>query len=110
MSEDVYMLKYRKSEKILKKLNATLGYSSFKNALKEINYVHGKEDVIDMANACWSGKKIVNPPSPSEDLKRLTNRFEWTDDFIAGVQAAVKAISQDPKHAEVKDWLDGDGS
>ncbi|WP_028976459.1 hypothetical protein [Sporolactobacillus terrae] len=115
MSEETYVLKNWKSEKVLEKLNSISGYAGFKCAIEEIHQVNGKEDVIDMANACWSHKRIVNPMSPKEELRLLRDAYAGPVDITnlgaakgeELIDSVVEIIARE--HPDVKDWLkDGD--
>ncbi|WP_332238908.1 hypothetical protein [Sporolactobacillus sp. KGMB 08714] len=102
MSEP-YTLRYRQSEETLQKLNRDSGLTGFKRAIEDVVAVSGKDEVIDMVAACWSGKKIVNPMSPREELNKLMDALFPSDKNL--VRQVLGIIAKDPKHAEVKDWL-----
>jgi hypothetical protein len=109
MSEDVYVLKYKLPHEILDYLNDHPGKAGLSKVLRDVVTFKGKDEVLDMVNACWSGKKIVNPMTPREELKKLMDTSYWTEDFVAGVQRAVEVIAKE--YPDVADWLkDGDSN
>jgi hypothetical protein len=74
------------------------------------------EEIIDLVHAVFSGKKIVNPMSPREELEMyLTDRQEEAkypsgDDvrirvigIKQGVKKAIEIIAKE--HPDVADWL-----
>lgn len=66
-------------------------------------YVPSDETVEDWIAALKSGKKIVNPLSPKEELRSLYFGIEGLSDFHSGINQALKIIAKE--HPDVKDWL-----
>lgn len=65
------------------------------------------EEIVDIVHAVFSGKKIVNPMSPRDELK------QWYDGFSAGcishlnvresIEKVIEIIAKE--HPDVADWL-----
>lgn len=110
MSEDVYVLNKKVSKPVLYNLNQK---KSIETALTH-NYQ--KEDfnqIEDWIAALKSGKKIVNPMSPKEELK-LKYRDIESDEFNfvnpkTIIEDVVEIIAKE--YPDVKGWIkDDDGS
>ncbi|MFT8709474.1 MAG: hypothetical protein ABF820_08605 [Sporolactobacillus sp.] len=119
MSEDVYVLKKAVNDDALKYLNQQCGYffesESLWKAIGNLNTGWPElEQVEDMIAAIKSGKNIVNPLSPKEELKRYYNSFDSSDtdfkqysDFPeTAIEKTLTIIAKE--HPDVATWLDGE--
>jgi hypothetical protein len=119
MSEP-YTLPFRLSEAELKDLNAGQSDKDDKLYSPEFRFaifMRNREGVMSLdwihkvIKACRSGKKIVNPMSPAEELRILRDAYAGPVDVTAlGAVKGEKLIDNvveiiAKEHPDVKDWL-----
>lgn len=111
MSEDAYVLKKEVSDDVLTELNSSLIPENRLFKAQYVDQFYPPFDVIsDWMSAIKSGKKIVNPMPPKEEL------IKYREDILNGKKAAMTRISMlyemvdiiAKKHPDVATWLDGD--
>jgi hypothetical protein len=106
MSEP-YVLNKRVTEETLERLNNTGDYTLSQCLYRALGTANASDDLnqaSDFISALKSGKKIVNPLSPREELRKV---YERHNDYVPGTQAgieiAIKIIAKE--HPDVVDWL-----
>lgn len=115
-----YILPFRLSEAELKDLNVEQNDKNnnlspeyrFARFMKNRNSVTALDWIDEVIKACRSGKKIVNPMSPREELKKAHDYYSsdiaisaFDGGRAAGIELAVEIIARE--HPDVKDWLNG---
>jgi hypothetical protein len=83
MNEDIYVLKKAVKQKVIDNLNIRVdGFSPVYRIYKAIgkmspdeDYLLSEETFIDIIRAAYSRKKIINPLSPREEIKKITNKY-----------------------------------
>jgi hypothetical protein len=115
------MLKFEASKKVVGLLNGVSEeygpVVAMMNAIEE-STTENLDELQDWLDALKSGKKIVNPISPREELKKeydaimheiSLNKVGYYDGKKNGIEAAIEIIAKD--HPDVADWLkDGDSN
>jgi hypothetical protein len=122
MDEDEYRLKKPVKQKVVDNLNIRAkGFSPVYRIYKAIGklspnegYLLSEETFIDIIHAAYSEKKIINPVTPQEELRRyydklLSETAEWSKSckyeqgIMVGIDTALRSVSQ--VHPDVKKWL-----
>jgi hypothetical protein len=116
MNEDVYVLKKRIDPVVLGILNDGDAVPSSLIKVSIITMENCKfrmadlDDISDWIAALKSGKKIVNPMSAREELRKMLKDEEsepedrlWYDGWKKGIIRATEIIAKE--HPDVKDWL-----
>nr|DAL87902.1 MAG TPA: hypothetical protein [Caudoviricetes sp.] len=117
MSEP-YTLKKAVNDEALKILNSDWSPAvKISTVFRVADHPETEEEAKDRVTAIFSGKEIVNPLSPREELKREidyaikkkemsipdTNIYGYFNGLIVGLNQATEIIAK--KHPDVKDWL-----
>lgn len=116
MSEE-YVLPLKASKNELSRLNDLTEDDElcspewrFAYFMRDRSSVTSLDWIKQIIKACESGKKIVNPMSPREELKNELKKFYQLSDlqtgYRNGIHEAVRIIAKE--HPDVAQWLDGD--
>lgn len=121
MSEDVYVLEKAVNSAILYELNMSIDaslrlYKGYTAYLRRTHHGYPTmKEIEDWVSAIESGKKIVNPMSPKEELKQYYDGMCLYIETHAGnliypkeyIKRVVKIIAKE--HPDVADWLEDKG-
>lgn len=119
MSEDVYVLNKAIEQPVLEILNSNqledkIDTEMLCDAIEAINIWPDLDQVENWIAALKSGKKIINPLSPKEELEKTFkaaasyHEVSYCEGYKTGIETALSIISKE--HPDVADWLGGDGS
>jgi hypothetical protein len=115
MSE-IYTLKEAVPDEVLRELNrdVSLPVQKIFLATDEFNTYPDMDELDDWIAAVKSGKKIVNPMTPREELKKYYDGMCYSVESRAGnpfypkqlIECAVEIIAKE--HPDVSGWLEED--